>query len=102
VVSHLLQPLQETVACVERASTSSGLRNVETGESFPNSGGCHIVIPVLDAADMPRFLSDFYDRCWLAGLGWGTVSAAGSFLARSINSDRRPAACARRPQRRRI
>jgi hypothetical protein len=72
-------PALETVACVERASTSSGLRNRETG-----SGGRHIVIPVLDAADIPRFLSDLHDRSWLKGLGWGMVSAAGSFLERSV------------------
>ena len=77
-------PALETVACVERASTSSGLRNRETGQSFPGSGGRHIVVPVLDAADIPRFLSDLFDRCWLAGLGWGMVSAAGSFLERAI------------------
>jgi hypothetical protein len=77
-------PALETVACVERASTSSGLRNRETGESFPGSGGLHIVIPVVDAADIQRFSSDLHDRCWLAGLGWGMVSAAGSFLERAI------------------
>lgn len=77
-------PALETVACVERASTSSGLRNRETGQTFPGSGGRHIVVPVLDAADIPRFLSDLFDRCWLAGLGWGLVSAAGSFLERAI------------------
>ena len=77
-------PALETVACVERASTSSGLRNRETGETFPGSGGRHVVVSVVDAADIPRFLSDLHDRCWLAGLGWGMVSAAGSFLERAI------------------
>src|SRR5262245_7147575 len=77
-------PAFKTVARVERASTSSGLRNRETGEPFPSSGGCHIVIPVREAADIPRFLPDLHDRLWLAGLGWGTVSAAGSFLERSL------------------
>src|SRR5262245_8292066 len=77
-------PGLDTVAMVERSSTSSGLRNTKTGESFPHSGGKHLVIPVLDAADIPRFLSDLHDRCWLNDLGWGMVSAAGSFLARSI------------------
>ena len=37
-------PALETVAYVERASTSSGLRNKETSETFPGSGGSHIVI----------------------------------------------------------
>src|SRR5262249_3643463 len=77
-------PELKTVARVERASTSSGLRNKETGEIFPSSGGLHIVVPVRDAADIPRFLSDLFDRLWLAGLGWGMVSAAGSFLERSL------------------
>jgi hypothetical protein len=48
-------PALETIACVERASTSSGLRNKETGESFEGSGGLHVVVPVTDAADIPRF-----------------------------------------------
>ncbi|WP_271577965.1 primase-helicase family protein [Bradyrhizobium sp. CCBAU 11361] len=71
-------------ACVERASTSSGLLHRITGQRFPGSGGRHIVVPVVDAADIPRFLSDLYERCWLAGFGWGIVSAAGSFLDRAI------------------
>jgi RecA-family ATPase len=77
-------PSLETAATVERSSTSSGLRHSQTGEVFGHSGGVHLVIPVVDAADIPRFLSDLHDRCWLAGLGWGLVSAAGSFLARAI------------------
>jgi hypothetical protein len=77
-------PALKTVARVERASTSSGLRNRETGEVFPGSGGCHTVIPVVDATDIPRFLADFHDRCWLHGFGWGMVSAAGAFLERSL------------------
>jgi hypothetical protein len=77
-------PVLETVGMVERCSTSSGLRNTETGETFRHSGGKHLFIPVTDAADIPRFLSDLHARCWLAGFGWGIVSAAGSFLERSI------------------
>jgi hypothetical protein len=77
-------PAFEVVAAVERASTSSGLRNTETGEAFPDSGGRHLAIAVANAADIPRFLSDLHARCWLAGFGWGMVSAAGSFLERSI------------------
>src|SRR5262249_6012502 len=55
-------PELKTVARVERTSTSSGLRNGKTGEEFPGSGGMHIVIAVRDAADIPRFLSDFHAR----------------------------------------
>jgi hypothetical protein len=42
------------------------------------------VVPVSDAADIPRFLADLHDRLWLNGLGWGMVSAAGAFLEHSI------------------
>jgi hypothetical protein len=77
-------PALETVGFVERASTSSGLRNGDTGETIAGSGGFHIVIPVLDVADSPRFLSDLHDRLWLKGFGWGMVSAAGSFLERAL------------------
>jgi hypothetical protein len=77
-------PALKTVARVERASTSSGLRNKETGEEFPSSGGQHIVIWVRDAADIPRYLSDLNARLWLAGFGWGMVSNAGAFLERSL------------------
>jgi hypothetical protein len=83
VLGEVIRPLK-SVAFVWRASTSSGLRNQETGEPYPDSGGFHIVIPVVDAADIPRFLSDLHDRLWLAGLGWGMVSAGGSFLERSL------------------
>jgi hypothetical protein len=79
-----VMPALETVGMIERASTSAGLRHSKTGVTFPHSGGKHIAIPVQDAADIPRFLSDFHARCWLAGFGWGMVSAAGSFLERSI------------------
>ena len=77
-------PVFETVAAVERASTSSGLRNTETGETFADGGGRHLAIAVLDASDIPRFLADLHARCWLKGFGWGLISAAGSFLERSI------------------
>jgi hypothetical protein len=77
-------PALKTVARVERASTSSELRNKETGETFPSSGGLHIVVPVRDAADSPRFLSGLHDLLWLAGVGWGMPSEDGRFLERSL------------------
>jgi hypothetical protein len=77
-------PVLETVALVERPSTSSGLHNAKTGETFPHSGGKHLVMPVLDAADIPRFLADLHGRLWLAGFGWGLISAVGSFLERAL------------------
>jgi hypothetical protein len=79
-----VMPALATAAYVERASTSAGLRNCKTGETYPGSGGFHAVIPVADGGDIPRFLSDFHDRLWLNGYGWGMVSGAGSFLERSL------------------
>ena len=76
-------PQLALVGRVVRASTSSGLRNRDTGETFPGSGGSHTIIPILDAGDLRRFLYDLFDRMWFAGLGWGMVSGCGSFLERS-------------------
>jgi hypothetical protein len=69
---------------VERASTSAGTSNTETGEHFTGSGGLHIYIAVSDAADIPRALKVLFDRLWLAGYGWINVGAAGQFLERSL------------------
>ena len=83
VLCEVLPPLG-SVARVVRPSTSHGLRNRKTGETYPHSGGFHAAVPVTDASDIPRFLSDLHDRLWLDGFGWGIVSAAGSFLERSL------------------
>jgi hypothetical protein len=83
VLCDVVPPLANA-ARVIRQSTSTGLRNRETGETYPSSGGLHAAIAVADGADIERFLSDLHDRLWLTGLGWGMVSAAGSFLERSL------------------
>ena len=77
-------PALASAARVERPSTSHGLRNKETGETYVDTGGFHVAPAVADAADIPRFLADMHDRLWLAGYGWGIGSAAGSFLERSL------------------
>jgi len=69
---------------VERASTSAGISNTETGEKFPGSGGLHIYVTVADAADVPRALKMLFERLWLAGCGWIMVGAAGQLLERSL------------------
>jgi hypothetical protein len=79
----VVSPLANT-ARVVRPSTSHGLRNKETGETYPGSGGFHAATAVGDGGDIPRYLADFHDRLWLAGWGWGMVSGAGSFLERSL------------------
>ena len=71
-------------ARVERASTSAGLSNTATGETFTASGGSHIYLQVEDGADIPRALTALSERLWLNGCGWLNVSAAGQILSRSI------------------
>jgi hypothetical protein len=81
----LLAVLPDLYFCpfVQRASTLHGIRNKENGAAYPGPLGQHIYLPVKDQRDVPRFLRDLQDRLWLAGHGWGLVSAAGSFLVRS-------------------
>jgi hypothetical protein len=69
---------------VERASTSAGLVNTTTGESFLGSGGRHLFVHVADVADIPRAIKALHDRCTLAGYGWAIVSKSGAILHRSI------------------
>jgi hypothetical protein len=71
------------MARVSRASTSSGIRNAETGERFPDSGGLHVYLLLADQRDARRFLETLHKRTWLAGLGWYVVGTAGQLLERS-------------------
>lgn len=68
---------------VSRPPTSFGITNKDSGETYPGSRGQHIFLLVKDQRDGKRFLEDLQDRLWLAGFGWGLVSAAGSYLVRS-------------------
>src|SRR6478672_3263105 len=77
-------PELQTVAHVERRSTSAGLYRSDTGDKLRGSDGVHIYIAVKDGADIERFLKDLHDRCWLADQGWLMVGAGGQLLDRSI------------------
>ena len=77
-------PLLATAGRIVRRSTSSGLRRTDTGEALPSSNGVHIYISVCDGADIERFLRTLHARCWLHGLGWHGVGAAGQLLERSL------------------
>jgi hypothetical protein len=68
---------------VSRASTSSGLFHIDTGEPVPGSNGMHHYVLLQDGADTERFLRDLHDRCWLYGLGWHVIGRAGQLLDRS-------------------
>jgi hypothetical protein len=77
-------PTLTHVARVERASTSAGLYRADTGESLLGSIGAHVYLVTSDGADIGRFLTTLHQRCWLAGLGWMMLGAAGQLLERSI------------------
>ena len=79
-----LIPSYPTLARVTRASTSTGIRNEETGATFPGNGGLHLYLFAQNGADIKRFLKDLQKRAWLAGMGWIMVSARGDKLIRSI------------------
>jgi|SRR5215813_2271133 len=78
-------PALEQAPRVMRASTSAGLF-YDSPElvRFPHSGGMHVYVAVQDGADIPRFLKALHQRCWLAGLGWIELGAAGQTLERSL------------------
>jgi hypothetical protein len=80
----LVLPELEIVGHVVRASTSSGLSRADTGDQLPGSNGIHVYVLVKDGRDAERFPKTLHYRCWLQGLGWMMVSAAGQLLERSI------------------
>jgi hypothetical protein len=67
-----------------RASTSAGLFNYDTEVSLDSSGGLHGYVIARDGTDAQRFLTALHDWCWLHGLGWIKLGAAGQMLERSI------------------
>jgi hypothetical protein len=69
---------------VSRRSTSAGLYRTDTGEQLPGSDGEHNFIEVGDGTDIERALRAAHDRCWLVGVGWFMIGAAGQLLERSI------------------
>ena len=77
-------PELKNTGYVVRASTSAGLFRTDTGQTFADSGGIHLYLGIKDVSDSERFLKTLNDRCWLMGLGWYAISAAGTLLARSI------------------
>jgi len=77
-------PELKTTGYVMRASTSAGLFRTDSGQRFADSGGIHLYLQIEDISDSERFLKTLHDRCWLLGLGWYVIDAAGRLLTRSI------------------
>jgi hypothetical protein len=77
-------PALETAGTVSRNSTSAGISRTDSGDAMPGSNGVHTYVLVTDGTDAERFLRALHERCWLAGLGWLMVGAAGQLLDRSL------------------
>jgi hypothetical protein len=78
-----LMPLDEIGYC-RRSSTSAGIFNKITQKEMTFSGGSHTYIRISDVADSERLLGTLHEKAWLNGLGWFTISKAGTLLERSI------------------
>lgn len=76
-------PEIQTASRVLTSSSSSGLRNADTGEVFLSSKGKHFYCLLQDGSDVKRFIKDLFDRLWLHGLGWIALSSKGDMLERA-------------------
>ena len=77
-------PALRHAAHIIRSSTSAGLFRSDTDENLGGSGGLHGYVMARDGSDAERFLTTLHDRCWLHGLGWIKLGAAGQMLERSV------------------
>jgi hypothetical protein len=69
-------------ARIVRSSVSAGVRKI--GDPPRTGKGFHIYIPVLNAADIPRYGAVLFDRLWLNEFGFIALSSSGSTLVRSV------------------
>ncbi len=70
------------VAYIVKPSTSAGITKV--GEVPEDKGGFHLYIPVVCAADIPRFGRDLFDQLWLKDQGYIALAKNGAMLVRTI------------------
>ena len=63
---------------LQRGSTSSGIFNSSTGQTFPSSGGAHIYVLVKDQSDIPRALRAMQDRLCALDLNWAVLTKIGN------------------------
>jgi hypothetical protein len=64
------------------SSASSHLYHTDTGDCIKGEGGLRGYVFVVDARDIPRAGAVLFKRLWLAGHGFGIVSASGQMLVR--------------------
>lgn len=66
---------------VSKVITRSVSANISyDGAMLSGKGGYHIYFSVQDTGDMERFVDTLFKRCWLAGHGEISISAAGSLI----------------------
>lgn len=63
-----------------RPSSSSLIRNAETGETVHDIRGQHVFVRVKSASEIPALGKAIVDRMWLKGLGFCGVSKCGAIL----------------------
>jgi hypothetical protein len=81
IITQIFPPFNNAAAWI-RGSLSAGVHR--QGEQPQPGTGFHLYTPVLDASDIPRFGAVLFKRLWLDGYGYIPISAAGTFLTRSI------------------
>jgi hypothetical protein len=74
-------PQLKKVGYVTRGSVSAGVH--KTGQKPSHSKGFHIYFGVERADDIPRIGAILFNRLWLEGLGYITISSAGTMLLRT-------------------
>jgi hypothetical protein len=77
----IICPQLKKVGYVIRGSVSAGVH--KTGQNSSNSKGFHLYIGVERADDIPRIGAVLFNRLWLLGLGYITISSAGYMLLRT-------------------
>lgn len=77
-------PEFKNVPMLIRHSTSSFIKNIETGEFLRGERGKKIYIPVKDASVIKDIKDTLVGRLWLAGYGHIMVSNGGSCLVKTI------------------
>lgn len=78
----VIHPQIAQAARIVRGSISAGVHKV--GEQPRNDKGFHVYIPVINAADIPRWGNVLFDRLWLTGFGYIALSKSGAMLERTF------------------
>lgn len=79
-IFRVVPELEETAHLI-RPSSSAGI--IKPDGTVRKATGTHVFIRVNYSPSLPQLLQTMHDRCWVAGLGFMTLSKAGHVLERS-------------------